>query len=129
MMFLSLDFLYVPSKPPGPVVAYYTDVLGGTLLFRIKEMGTEVAGIKLSETGPRVLLAEHLEGQLPIFIYRVGNLRKAMHEMEDRRWKRGEVSRAQGCSSTSWAASIWRRNTTGPESSGPVGDRSRRVTG
>lgn len=90
-MFLSLDFLYVPSKPPGAVVAYYTDALGGTLLFRIKEMGTEVAAIKLSETGPLVLLAEHLEGNLPILIYRVENLQKAMREMEDRNWQRGEV--------------------------------------
>ncbi len=90
-MFLSLDFLYVPSRPPGPVVAYYTDVLGGTLMFRIKEMGTEVAAVKLSDVGPLVLLAEHLEGSLPILIYRVENLQRAMGEMERRKWKRGEV--------------------------------------
>jgi len=90
-MFLSLDFLYVPSRPPGPVVAYYTDVLGGTLMFHIKEMGTEVAAVKLSDVGPLVLLAEHLEGNLPILIYRVENLQKAMGEMERRKWKRGEV--------------------------------------
>ena len=90
-MFLSLDFLYVPSRPPGPVVAYYTDVLGGTLMFRIKEMGTEVTAVKLSDVGPLVLLAEHLEGSLPILIYRVENLQRAMGEMERRKWKRGEV--------------------------------------
>ncbi len=90
-MFLSLDFLYVPSRPPGPVVAYYTDVLGGTLMFHIKEMGTEVAAVKLSDVGPLVLLAEHLEGNLPILIYRVENLQRAMGEMERRKWKRGEV--------------------------------------
>lgn len=90
-MFLSLDFLYVPSKPPGPVIAYYTEVLGGTLQFRVKAMGTEVAAVKLSEEGPLVLLAEHLEGSLPILIYRVGNLSEAMRELERRRWKRGEV--------------------------------------
>lgn len=39
-MFQSLDFLYVPSKPAGPVVDYYTGVLGGTLQFRVKAMGT-----------------------------------------------------------------------------------------
>ena len=90
-MFLSLDFLYVPSRPPGPVVAYYTDVLGGTLMFHIKKMGTEVAAVKLSDVGPLVLLAEHLEGNLPILIYRVENLQRAMGEMERRKWKRGEV--------------------------------------
>lgn len=90
-MFQSLDFLYVPSKPPGPVVAYYTDVLGGTLQFRVKAMGTEVAAVKLSKEGPLVLLAEHLAGSQPILIYRVENLEQAMQELERRKWKRGEV--------------------------------------
>ena len=90
-MFLSLDFLYVPSKPPGPVVAYYTEVLGGTLQFRVKAMGTEVAAVKLSEDGPLVLLAEHLEGTMPILIYRVENLSEAMGVLEKRHWKRNEV--------------------------------------
>lgn len=90
-MFLSLDFLCVPSKPPGPVVAYYTEVLGGTLQFRVKAMGTEVAAVKLSEEGPLVLLAEHLEGTMPILIYRVESLSEAMRVLEKRRWKRGEV--------------------------------------
>ena len=60
-------------------------------MFHIKEMGTEVAAVKLSDVGPLVLLAEHLEGNLPILIYRVENLQRAMGEMERRKWKRGEV--------------------------------------
>ena len=90
-MFMSLDFLYVPSKPPGPIVSYYTEVLGGKLQFRVKAMGTEVAAVKLSEDGPLVLLAEHLEGTMPILIYRVKSLSEAMRELEKRQWKRGEV--------------------------------------
>lgn len=90
-MFMSLDFLYVPCKRPGPIVAYYTEVLGGTLQFRVKAMGTEVAAVKLSEEGPIVLLAEHLEGNVPVFVYRVKDLSEAMRELERRRWKRGEV--------------------------------------
>lgn len=90
-MFLSLDFLYVPSKPPAAVADYYTNVLGGTLLFRVKAMGTEVAAVRLSEAGPLVLLAEHLEGTQPIFIYRVANLNASMRELNGRGWKRGEV--------------------------------------
>ena len=61
-MFLSLDFLYVPSRHPDREIAYYTETLGGTLLFRVKSMRTEVSAVKLSEEGPLVLLAEHLEG-------------------------------------------------------------------
>jgi len=90
-VFLSLDFLYVPSKPPAAVVGYYTKVLGGTMLFRVKAMGTEVAAVKLSEEGPLVLLAEHLDGTQPILIYRVADLQRSMRELTSRGWKRGEV--------------------------------------
>jgi len=50
-MFLSLDFLYVPSRHPDREIAYYTETLGGTLLFRVKAMGTEVSAIKTSSSG------------------------------------------------------------------------------
>lgn len=90
-MFLSLDFLYVPSRPPAAVIDYYTKVLGGTLLFHVRAMGTEVAGVRLSGEGPLVLLAEHLEGSQPILIYRVADLTASMREMKTRGWKAGEV--------------------------------------
>lgn len=51
VMFQSLDFLYVPSRHPDREIAYYTEVLGGTLLFRVKGMGTEVSAVRLSEEG------------------------------------------------------------------------------
>lgn len=90
-LFLSLDFLYVPSRHPDREIAYYTGVLGGILQFRVKAMGTEVAGVKLSEQGPLVLLAEHLQGETPILIYRVGNFQEALRSLERRGWKRGVV--------------------------------------
>jgi hypothetical protein len=49
--FLSLDFLYVPSRDPDREIDYYTRVLGGVAVFRIKAMGTEVAGVRLSQDG------------------------------------------------------------------------------
>ncbi len=84
-MLLSLDFVYIPSKHPDREVAYYTDILGGTLIFRIKEMGTEVSAVRLSEHGPLVLLAEHLEGDVPILIYRVEDLEQEMNALEETR--------------------------------------------
>lgn len=87
--FLSLDFLYVPSRDPDREIAYYTKVLGGTHLFRVKAMDTEVSAVRLSAEGPLVLLAEHLEGEKPILIYRVANLKEAMRELKKREWKQG----------------------------------------
>lgn len=90
-MFLNLDFLYVPSKNPDREIAYYTEVLGGTHLFRVKAMDTEVSAVRLSAEGPLVLLAEHLEGEQPILIYRVEKLREAMRELKKRGWQQGET--------------------------------------
>lgn len=52
-------------------------------------METEVSAVQLSAEGPLVLLAEHLEGETPILIYRVEKLREAMRELQKRGWKRG----------------------------------------
>ena len=68
--FLSLDFLYVPTREPDRDIDYYTRVLGGAALFRAKAMGTEVTGIRLSRNGPLVLLAEHPKGELSVLVYR-----------------------------------------------------------
>ncbi len=73
-VFLSLDFLYVPSAHPDRQITYYTEVQCGILQFHVKAMGTEVAAVKLSEQGPIVLLAEHLLRETPILIYRVSRL-------------------------------------------------------
>jgi hypothetical protein len=41
-------------------------------------MGTTVACLRLSETGPAILLSGHLEGELPILIYRVDDYAAAI---------------------------------------------------
>jgi hypothetical protein len=85
-LFLSLDFLYVPTRDPERDLDYYTRVLGGTAVFRVKAMDTEVAGVRLSQDGPLVLLAEHLEGELPVLVYRVANLKKTRLQLKRRGW-------------------------------------------
>lgn len=87
-MFTSLDFIYMPSKDVDRDVKYYAEVLGAEVVFNIKEMGTQVAQVKLGE-GPRLSLAEHLESEVPVLVYRVENLRKAMKELKARGWKKG----------------------------------------
>jgi hypothetical protein len=85
-LFLSLDFLYVPSKDPAKEFAYYTETLGGVPLFRIKHEGVTVGAVRLSHDGPIVLLAGHLEGDQPIMVYRVASLPDARRSLAARGW-------------------------------------------
>ena len=73
-MFLSLDFVYVPTADVDAEVAHYRDVLGAAVDWKVRGMGTVVACVRLSdEAGPAILLSGHLEGETPILIYRVAD--------------------------------------------------------
>jgi predicted enzyme related to lactoylglutathione lyase len=85
-MFLSLDYLYVPAKDIEASVRYYTEQLGGELVWKIHAFETWVAGIRLSPTGPMVLLAEHLQGDTPILIYRVERLESTIAALRAQGW-------------------------------------------
>ena len=86
--FQQLDFLYTPSGDVAADLAYFTEVLGGRVVFAIDSMGTRVAAIELIEGPPLLLLADHVEGERPILVYRVGDLGAALDLLESRGWKR-----------------------------------------
>ena len=86
--FQQLDFLYTPSGDVAAELAYFTEVLGGRVVFAIDSMGTRVAAIELIEGPPLLLLADHVEGERPILVYRVGDLDAALDLLESRGWKR-----------------------------------------
>jgi hypothetical protein len=86
--FERLDFLYVPSHDVAADLGYFTEVLGGRVVFAIQAMGTRVAAVRLTEQPPLVLLADHLEGERPILVYRVPDLGAAMADLEARGWQR-----------------------------------------
>ena len=88
MTFQQLDYIYTPTRDAAADVAYYTDTLGGTLIFAIDEIGTRVAMVALTDGPPRILLAEHLAGDRPVLVYRVEDLDAAMAELEGRGWAR-----------------------------------------
>jgi catechol 2,3-dioxygenase-like lactoylglutathione lyase family enzyme len=89
--FTQLDFVYMPSRDVAADVRYFTDVLGAELVFAIDGMGTRVAMVRLAESPPRLLLADHVEGDAPILVYRVPDLDAALAELKKRRWKRGRM--------------------------------------
>jgi Glyoxalase/Bleomycin resistance protein/Dioxygenase superfamily len=88
-MFDRLDYLYMPSRDVARDVAWFTDVLGGRLVFAIEGMGTRVAMIELTQDPPRILLAGHLDGQVPVLVYRVDDLEAATRELSRRGWHGG----------------------------------------
>ena len=100
-MFEHLDYVYMPSRDVAADAAYFTDVLGGRLVFSIDGMGTRVAMIELTDDPPRILLAGHLEGDRPVLVYRVDDLPSAIAELEERGWVRGhalEIPQGPVCS-------------------------------
>jgi hypothetical protein len=100
-MFDQLDYVYMPSRDISADIAYFTDVLGGTLLFAIDGMGARVAMIGLTEAGPRILLADHLDGDRPILVYRVDDLDVAISGLQGRGWEQGhrlEIPQGPVCS-------------------------------
>ncbi|MEX2546676.1 MAG: VOC family protein [Chloroflexota bacterium] len=84
--FEQLDFVYMPSRDVAADVRYFTDVLGAELVFAIDAMGTRVAMVKLTESPPRLLLADHVEGDQLILVYRVPALDAALADLEKRGW-------------------------------------------
>jgi hypothetical protein len=88
MTFEQLDFVYMPSADAAADAQYFTTVLGARLIFAVAGMGTRVAMVALTDSPPRLLLAEHLDGQTPVLVYRVEDLAAALQELEGRGWKR-----------------------------------------
>jgi hypothetical protein len=82
--FLQLDYLYTPSKDVAADAKFFTEVLGGKLGFAIEGMGARVAMIELTDGPPHVLLTDHLEGDRPIYVYRVENLKRSVAALKKR---------------------------------------------
>jgi hypothetical protein len=87
MEFERLDYLYMPSRDVAADMAWFVNVLGGRLVFAIEAMNTRVAMISLTDEGPRLILADHVEGEVPILVYRVVSLSTVVAELERRGWQ------------------------------------------
>jgi len=100
-LFLQLDYLYMPSRDVAVDLRFLVDVLGGRTVFAIDGMGAQVAMVELGEPPPHVLLADHLEGDAPVLVYRVADLDAAIATLRQRGWKGGtrlEIPQGPICS-------------------------------
>src|SRR5205814_7459081 len=67
-------------------ISFYADALGGELLWKIRDGRTWVAAVRLAETGPVALLANHLPPGDGLLVYRVRSLAEIRTRLEDRGW-------------------------------------------
>jgi hypothetical protein len=81
----ALDFLYTPSRDVAADTAELTGALGGRVIFAIEDGGVRVAMIEFAGA-PRLLLTDHLDGDRPILVYRVADLRAARDAIARRGW-------------------------------------------
>jgi hypothetical protein len=82
--FQQLAYLYTPSHDVAKDAQLFIDLLGAKLVFAIEGMGARVAMLQLTDEPPHILLTDHLEGERPIYIYRVDDLRKATAALRKR---------------------------------------------
>jgi hypothetical protein len=85
MAYVSLDYLYQPSRDVASDLAFVRDELGARVVFAIEAMGTRVAMLELAPAPPYLLLADHLDGERPILVYRVDDLTGEVERLRERR--------------------------------------------
>lgn len=83
-MFESLDFIYAPCGDVHAVAAHHVQALGAELLWTVRAMDTTVAALRLSSTGPQILLSGHLAGDQPVLVYRVADYQQTVQALYDR---------------------------------------------
>jgi hypothetical protein len=82
--FEQLDFVYMPSSDVATDMERFASLLGGSIAFAIEAFGARVAMVRLASGPPEVLLADHLDGERPVLVYRVPDLGAAVSALRER---------------------------------------------
>jgi hypothetical protein len=77
----------MPVTDVAAELEHFTTVLGGEVAWAIERFGTRVAMVRLAAGPPEVLLAEHMEGERPVLVYRVADLEASMAALRARGWE------------------------------------------
>jgi hypothetical protein len=80
-MFLSLDFVYVPTDDVDAVADRYVEAFGAEFVWKVRGMGTVVACLRVADEGPSILLSGHLEGENPVLVWRVADYARAVADL------------------------------------------------
>ena|SRR5581483_7159438 len=82
--FEQLDFVYMPSRDVAADVESFASLLGASIAFAIEAFGARVAMLRLASGPAEVLLADHLEGERAVLVYRVPDLAAAAEALRAR---------------------------------------------
>ena len=82
-----LEYLYMGSKDVARDLAYYVDVLGAEVVWDFSDFGTRVAGLRLWEEGPMLLLAGHRHAPSLLPVFAVGSFARVEPELRRRGWR------------------------------------------
>jgi len=100
-VFQGLDYIYSPCSDVAAEQYHFEEVLGARIVFAIEGMGARVALLELADGPPQLVLADHLEGDRPVLVYRVADLEAAIAELQSRGWQKGsrlEIPQGPICS-------------------------------
>lgn len=89
-VFQQLDFVYMPSRDVAADIEHYVETLGGEVVFSVERFETRVAMVRIAADVPELVVAEHLEGDRPVLLYRVAALDEAIAELTERGAEVGE---------------------------------------
>ena len=84
--FLSLDYLYFAAPAIDEAIRFYTEALGGSLVWRIRQGSATVAAVRLTASDPLVLLADHLAVGHGLAVYRVRQLSELRDRLSRQSW-------------------------------------------
>jgi hypothetical protein len=96
-----LDYIYSPCADVAAEVRYLEETIGAKVVFAVDGMGARVAMLELGSAPPYLLLADHLEGERPVLVYRVADLDAAISQLRERGWGSGtrlEIPQGPVCS-------------------------------
>jgi hypothetical protein len=74
----------MPSRDVASDLETLADGPGAEVVFAIERFGTRVAMLRLADGPPDLVLAEHLEGEQPVLVYRVDGLAATVRDLADR---------------------------------------------
>jgi hypothetical protein len=84
--FISLDYLYFSAPDINQAIRFYTQALGGTLVWRVRHDATTVAAVRLTASDPLVLLADHLPIGAALVVYRVLSISEVRDRLSRDGW-------------------------------------------
>src|SRR3954453_13505900 len=82
--FEQLDFVYIPSRDVAAEMERFASLLGASIAFAIEAFGARGGMLRLAPGPPELLLADHLEGERPVLVYRVPDLAAAVDSLRAR---------------------------------------------